>query len=89
MGLPSLLQSEPSTQRCPKHTKGQLQGLMGSTVAPFSSDFHNLALSVKERVGDRVQEMLWPMLATVTICAIEVVINTWASYSANSGHTLS
>lgn len=48
----------------------------GARWKPLSSDFHNLALSDEERVGKRVQEMLSPRLATLTICAKVVVINT-------------
>lgn len=48
VGLPALLQSESSTQRRPKHTKGQLQGLAGSKAAPLSLDLHHLALPVGE-----------------------------------------
>lgn len=60
MGLPAPLQSESSTQRRPKHTKGQLQGLAGSKAAPLSLDFHHLALSVEERVGDRGRQRCGP-----------------------------
>lgn len=55
------------------HKKGTATG---ARWKPLSSDFHNLALSDEERVGERVQEMLSPRLATLTICAKVVVINT-------------